>query len=53
MPSTIGDGDGSICYPYYPSREHFCKPAQADSDFIDCVNLDGWTCDFLTPGGPA
>jgi hypothetical protein len=41
------DGDGSICYPYYPSREHFCKPAQRPADFIDCVNLDGWTCDFL------
>ncbi|MCX6226757.1 MAG: DUF3863 domain-containing protein [Bacteroidia bacterium] len=41
------DGDGSICYPYYPSAEHFCKPAQSKSDFIDCVNLDGWTCDFL------
>lgn len=42
-----GDGDGSICYPYYPSREHACKPAQGRADFIDCVNLDGWTCDFL------
>jgi len=42
-----GDGDGSICYPYYPSREHACKPAQSRADFIDCVNLDGWTCDFL------
>jgi len=41
------DGDGSICYPYYPSTEHFCKPAQGDRDFIDSVNLDGWTCDFL------
>ena len=41
------DGDGSLCYPYYPSREHFCKPAQGPQDFIDCVNLDGWTCDFL------
>jgi hypothetical protein len=41
------DGDGSICYPYYPSREHFCKPAQGAADFIDCVNLDGWTMDFL------
>jgi hypothetical protein len=41
------DGDGSIIYPYYPSREHFCKPAQGKADFIDCVNLDGWTCDFL------
>jgi len=41
------DGDGSICYPYYPSKEHFCKPAQSQEDLIDCVNLDGWTCDFL------
>jgi len=41
------DGDGSICYPYYPSREHFCKPAQTKADLIDCVNLDGWTMDFL------
>jgi len=49
-----GDGDGSISYPYYPSREHFCKPAQGKEDLVDCVNLDGWTCDFLTarfPGG--
>jgi hypothetical protein len=43
-----GDGDGSISYPYYPSREHFLKPAQGREDLIDCVNLDGWTCDFLT-----
>lgn len=42
-----GDGEGSISYPYYPSREHFCKPAQGPGDFIDCVNLDGWTVDFL------
>jgi len=42
-----GDGDGSISYPYYPSLEHFCKPAQGTNDFIDCVCLDGWTCDFL------
>jgi len=41
------DGDGSVCYPYYPSTEHFCKPAQGKEDFIDCVNLDGWTVDFL------
>lgn len=41
------DGDGSICYPYYPSKEHFCKPAQSKEDFIDCVCLDGWTMDFL------
>ncbi len=43
-----GDGDGSISYPYYPSREHFCKPAQGKDDRIDCVNLDGWTCDFMS-----
>ncbi len=42
-----GDGEGSICYPYYPSSEHFCKPARGTKDFIDCVNLDGWTVDFL------
>ena len=43
-----GDGEGSISYPYFPSREHFCKPAKGPGDFIDCVNLDGWTCDFVT-----
>ncbi|KAA9036113.1 DUF3863 domain-containing protein [Ginsengibacter hankyongi] len=42
-----GDGEGSISYPYYPSLEHFCKPAQGKKDFIDCVNLDGWTVDFV------
>ncbi|QOV89723.1 DUF3863 domain-containing protein [Humisphaera borealis] len=42
-----GDGDGSVAYPYYPSREHFLKPAQGKEDKIDCVNLDGWTVDFL------
>jgi hypothetical protein len=43
-----GDGDGGICYPYYPSREHYLKPAQGATDFIDCVCLDGWTCDFIS-----
>lgn len=42
------DGDGSVSYPFYPSKEHFCKPAQGKADFIDCVNLDGWTMDFLS-----
>lgn len=42
-----GDGDGGISYPYYPSRQHYLKPAQGPADFIDCVCLDGWTCDFL------
>ena len=41
------DGDGSVSYPFYPSTEHFCKPAQGKKDFVDCVNLDGWTVDFL------
>ena len=41
------DGEGSVCYPYYPSKEHFCKPSQGKDDFIDCVNLDGWSMDFL------
>ncbi len=41
------DGDGSVSYPYYPSKEDFLKPAQNKNDFIDCVNLDGWTVDFL------
>lgn len=41
------DGDGAVCYPFYPSKEHFCKPAQGKADFVDCVNLDGWTTDFL------
>ena len=47
-----GDGEGSISYPYYPSREHFCKPAQGREDLIDCVNLDGWTVDFLNARYP-
>ncbi len=47
-----GDGEGSISYPYYPSREHFCKPAQGKKDMIDCVNLDGWTVDFLNARYP-
>ncbi len=42
-----GDGEGSLAYPYFPSREHHCKPAQGEHDFIDIVNLDGWTVDFL------
>ena len=41
------DGDGSMCYPYYPSKEHFCKAAQGKEDFIDAVTLDGWTVDFI------
>jgi len=43
-------GDGGIIYPYYPSRGHYLKPAQGtrtDSDFLDMVNLDGWSVDFF------
>ena len=47
-----GDGEGSISYPYYPSREHFCKPARGKEDFIDIVNLDGWTIDFVNATYP-
>lgn len=36
-----GGADGSPSYPFYPSTEHFCKPAQDKKDFIDCVKL-GW-----------
>lgn len=43
-----GDGDGGISYAYYPSREHYLKPAQGSVDFIDCVCLDGWSCDLLS-----
>lgn len=46
------DGDGAVCYPFYPSKEHFCKPAQGKDDFIDCVNLDGWSVDFLAARRP-
>jgi hypothetical protein len=42
-----GGADGSPSYPFYPSTEHFCKPAHGPRDFIDCVNLDGWTLDFI------
>ena len=42
-----GGADGSPSYPYYPSKQHFCKPAQGADDFIDCVSLDGWTMDFI------
>ena len=42
-----GGADGSPSYPFYPSTEHFCKPAQGETDFIDCANLDGWTMDFI------
>ncbi len=40
------DGDGSVAYPYYPSSQHFCKPAQNNVDQINCLNFDGWTVDF-------
>jgi Domain of Unknown Function with PDB structure (DUF3863) len=33
------DGDGSVSYPYYPSKEHFCKPARI-SHYIPHTFLD-------------
>jgi hypothetical protein len=42
-----GGADGSPSYPFYPSTEHFCKPAQGARDFVNCANLDGWTVDFI------
>jgi Domain of Unknown Function with PDB structure (DUF3863)/Domain of Unknown Function with PDB structure (DUF3864) len=42
-----GGADGSPSYPFYPSTQHFCKPAQTSADFINLVNLDGWTVDFI------
>jgi thioredoxin-related protein len=44
------DGDGGMMYPYYPSKDHFLKPAQdprGGDDFVDMVNVDGWTIDFF------
>jgi hypothetical protein len=43
----FGDGDGGSPYPYFASAEHYLKPAQNASDFVDIVVLDGWTVDFL------
>lgn len=43
----FGDGDGGSPYPYYPSTQHYLKPAQGAGDAIDAVVLDGWTVDFL------
>ncbi len=42
-----GDGDGGVPYPYYPSTQHYLKPAQGPQDLVDVVVLDGWTVDFL------
>ncbi len=41
-----GDGDGSICYPYWSLAGAFRKPAQGPHDFIDCVNWTAgwWIC---------
>lgn len=42
----LQDGDGSLAYPYYPSRSHFLVPGRGD-DRIDAVQLDGWTVDLV------
>ena len=36
-----GDGDGGICYPYYPSREHYLKPAQSATNSHHPLPADG------------
>jgi Domain of Unknown Function with PDB structure (DUF3863)/Domain of Unknown Function with PDB structure (DUF3864) len=44
------DGDGGIPYPYYASKQHFLKPAQTargGEDFLDVVNIDGWSVNFF------
>ena len=45
--ADYGDGDGGSPYPYFPSTQHYLKPAQGESDKVDVVVLDGWTVDFL------
>ncbi|QJU55743.1 DUF3863 domain-containing protein [Herbiconiux sp. KACC 21604] len=42
----LQDGDGSVAYPYRPSRAHFLRPARGD-DRIDVAMLDGWTVDLV------
>ncbi|WP_067195287.1 DUF3863 domain-containing protein [Microbacterium sp. XT11] len=42
----LQDGDGSIAYPYYPSRSHFLVPGRGE-DRVDAVQLDGWTVDLV------
>ena len=46
-----GDGDGSLSYPYYPSRQHFCKPAQSQGG-LHRLRQPGRLDDGL-PGRPA
>ena len=44
------DGDGGIIDPYYPSKDHFIKPAQSprgEGDFVDMVTVDAFTVDFF------
>jgi hypothetical protein len=42
----LQDGDGSIAYPYYPSKNHFLVPGRG-ADRVDAVQLDGWTVDLV------
>ncbi|SDO41185.1 protein of unknown function [Microbacterium sp. ru370.1] len=46
----LQDGDGSLAYPYYPSRRNFLVPGRGD-DRIDAVQLDGWTVDLVAARG--
>jgi thioredoxin-related protein len=45
------DGEGGIFSAYYPSTEHFLKPAQSPrggNDFVDIVNTSGFALDFFS-----
>jgi len=40
--------EGSIMYPYYPSRRHYLKPAKSREDMIDILMLDVISLDLVT-----
>ncbi len=42
----LQDGDGSIAYPYYPSRRNFIAPG-AGGDRVPVPTFDGWTVDLV------
>jgi hypothetical protein len=42
----LQDGDGSIAYPYYPSRRNFIVPGRGD-DSVPIPTFDGWTVDLV------
>lgn len=42
----LQDGDGSLAYPYFPSRQNFVVPGQGD-DRVGIPTFDGWTVDLV------